>query len=82
MLGSANFTGGQLLHLMSGNLGYQIEHHLFPDLPSNRYPEIAERVQAICERYGLPYTTGPTARSTSSTARCCARSCGCRCRTR
>ena len=41
MLGSANFTGGQLLHVMSGNLGYQIEHHLFPDLPSNRYPEIA-----------------------------------------
>jgi fatty acid desaturase len=58
LLGSANFTGGKLMHLMSGQLGYQIEHHLFPDLPSNRYAEIAERVQALCEKYELPYTTG------------------------
>jgi NADPH-dependent stearoyl-CoA 9-desaturase len=58
LLGSANFTGGKLMHLMSGQLGYQIEHHLFPDLPSNRYPEIAERVRALCEKYELPYTTG------------------------
>ena len=41
MLGSANFEGGPLLHVMSGNLGFQIEHHLFPDLPSNRYAEIS-----------------------------------------
>ena len=59
LLGSANFTGGRLMHIMSGSLGYQIEHHLFPDLPSNRYPEIAERVVALCEKYDLPYTTGP-----------------------
>jgi fatty acid desaturase len=59
LLGSANFTGNRLMHVMSGSLGYQIEHHLFPDLPSNRYPEIAERVTAICEKYDLPYTTGP-----------------------
>ena len=43
---------------MTGNLSHQIEHHLFPDLPSNRYAEIAPRVQEICERYGLPYNTG------------------------
>ena len=48
MLGSANFQGGRLLHVMSGNLGYQIEHHLFPDLPSNRYAEISVRVQDLC----------------------------------
>ncbi|HJQ07640.1 MAG TPA: acyl-CoA desaturase [Nocardioides sp.] len=59
MLGSANFEGGRLLHIVSGSLGYQIEHHLFPDLPSNRYPEIAVKVRALCEKYGLPYTTGP-----------------------
>ncbi len=59
ILGSANFTGGRLMHIMSGSLGYQIEHHLFPDLPSNRYPEIAVRVRALCEKYELPYTTGP-----------------------
>ncbi|KQP81830.1 fatty acid desaturase [Aeromicrobium sp. Leaf291] len=59
MLGSANFQGGKLLHIMSGQLGYQIEHHLFPDLPSNRYAQISEKVQDICGRYGIPYTTGP-----------------------
>jgi NADPH-dependent stearoyl-CoA 9-desaturase len=59
LLGSANFTGSRLLHILSGSLGFQIEHHLFPDLPSNRYPEIAVKVRALCEKYDLPYTTGP-----------------------
>src|SRR3954464_1608077 len=59
LLGSANFTGSPLLHVLSGNLGYQIEHHLFPDLPSNRYAEISVRVRALCDKYDLPYTTGP-----------------------
>jgi NADPH-dependent stearoyl-CoA 9-desaturase len=58
MLGTANFRAGPLLAFMSGNLCYQIEHHLFPDLPSNRYPEIADRVRALCVTYDLPYTTG------------------------
>src|SRR3954468_21581749 len=59
LLGSANFTGSPLLHVLSGNLGYQIEHHLFPDLPSNRYAQISQKVQDLCERYDIPYTTGP-----------------------
>ncbi|GGF36789.1 putative fatty acid desaturase [Marmoricola endophyticus] len=59
MLGSANFEGGPLLHIMSGNLGYQIEHHLYPDLPSNRYAEISVRVKELCAKYELPYTIGP-----------------------
>jgi linoleoyl-CoA desaturase len=58
MLGSANFTAGPLMAFMSGNLCYQIEHHLFPDLPSNRYAEMSVRVKALCEKYELPYTTG------------------------
>jgi linoleoyl-CoA desaturase len=58
VLGAANFEGGPLLHVLSGNLGFQIEHHLFPDLPSNRYAEIAVRVRALCEKYDLPYTVG------------------------
>jgi NADPH-dependent stearoyl-CoA 9-desaturase len=62
MLGSANFHAGKLMAFMSGNLCYQIEHHLFPDLPSNRYAEIAVRVQALCDKYDLPYTTGSLAR--------------------
>ncbi len=59
MLGSANFNSGPVLRFMSGNLSHQIEHHLFPDLPSNRYAEISIRVRALCEKYDLPYTTGP-----------------------
>ena len=59
MLGSANITGGPLFHIMSGNLSHQIEHHLFPDMPSNRYAEAAKEVQAICEKYGLPYNAKP-----------------------
>jgi fatty acid desaturase len=47
---------------LSGNLCYQIEHHLFPDLPSNRLAQIAQRVQAVCATYDLPYTTGSLAR--------------------
>jgi NADPH-dependent stearoyl-CoA 9-desaturase len=43
---------------MSGNLCLQIEHHLFPDLPSNRLHEISVRVRAVCDKYDLPYTTG------------------------
>ncbi|WP_225724934.1 MULTISPECIES: fatty acid desaturase [unclassified Nocardia] len=58
MLGSANFKAGPVMAFMSGNLCYQIEHHLFPDLPSNRYPEIAARVRELCDKYDLPYTTG------------------------
>jgi fatty acid desaturase len=59
MLGSANFRAGPVMAIMSGNLCYQIEHHLYPDLPSNRYAEIAQRVQEVCAKYGVPYTTGP-----------------------
>ncbi|MEE6179715.1 fatty acid desaturase family protein [Mycobacterium sp. 050134] len=69
MLGTANFRAGRVLAFMSGNLCYQIEHHLFPDLPSNRYPEIAERVRALCDTYDLPYTTGSLLRQYLLTAR-------------
>jgi linoleoyl-CoA desaturase len=58
MLGSANFNAGPALRFMSGNLSHQIEHHLFPDLPSNRYAEISVRVRELCDKYDLPYTTG------------------------
>ena len=56
--GSAHLRGGNQIPRMSGTLSFQIEHHLFPDLPSYRYKQIAPRVQEVCERYGLPYNTG------------------------
>ncbi|MBS4729066.1 fatty acid desaturase [Mycobacterium sp. SM1] len=59
MLGSANFNAGPVLRFMSGNLCHQIEHHLYPDLPSNRLAEISVRVREVCDKYDLPYTTGP-----------------------
>jgi len=59
LLGSANIDGSPLFHLLAGNLSFQVEHHLYPDLPSSRYAEIAPRVREICRRYGLPYNTGP-----------------------
>ncbi len=77
LTGAANIDGGALFHVMSGNLGYQVEHHLFPDMPSTRYGEIAPKVREICERYDLPYNTGPFL---SSWAWCSARSCGWRSR--
>ncbi|MHB9752998.1 fatty acid desaturase family protein [Streptomyces sp. BYX5S] len=64
--GSANIEGGPLLHVLTGNLSHQIEHHLFPDLPSNRYAELAPRVREICARYQLPYVSGPLWRQYAS----------------
>jgi linoleoyl-CoA desaturase len=59
LVGAANIEGSPLFHVISGNLGYQVEHHLFPDMPSTRYAKIAPRVKEICERYDLPYNSGP-----------------------
>jgi linoleoyl-CoA desaturase len=67
LLGSCNIDGGKLFHVMSGNLSHQIEHHLFPDMPSNRYPQVAPRVRALCARYRLPYNTRSLSRQFGST---------------
>ena len=53
--GSSNFSGTQGLHILSGNLSHQIEHHLFPDMPANRYSEVAPKIRALCEEYGVNY---------------------------
>jgi linoleoyl-CoA desaturase len=66
MLGSANIDGNRLMHIMTGNLSYQIEHHLFPDLPSNRYQEIAPKIRDLFQRYGLTYTSGPLPKQVAS----------------
>ncbi|MFD7842499.1 fatty acid desaturase family protein [Nocardia sp. NPDC059764] len=55
-LGSANFPSGPVGRILTGSLGYQIEHHLFPDVPSNRLPDVARQVRELAEQYGLPYT--------------------------
>jgi fatty acid desaturase len=67
--GSANIEGGRVFHIMTGHLSHQIEHHLFPDLPASRYPELVPKVRAICERYGQQYNTGSFVRQLTSVAR-------------
>jgi NADPH-dependent stearoyl-CoA 9-desaturase len=67
LLGSCNIRGGKLFHVLAGNLDHQIEHHLFPDMCSNRYPEVAPRVQALAARYGVPYNTGSLTRQFGTT---------------
>ena len=66
MLGSANISGSRAMHFMTGNLSHQIEHHLFPDLPSNRYAEVAPQVKDVFDRYGLTYTTGSLPKQVAS----------------
>jgi fatty acid desaturase len=69
LIGSCNLEGTRLFHIMSGSLSFQIEHHLYPDLPSCRYPEIAPRVRALCDRYNLPYNSGRLGRQYRSVAK-------------
>jgi fatty acid desaturase len=69
LLGSANLTGGKLFHVLAGNLSFQIEHHLFPDVPAHRYAEISVEVREACERYGIPYNTGPLPKQFGSVVR-------------
>nr|WP_203565619.1 acyl-CoA desaturase [Alteromonas hispanica] len=57
-LGSSNIKGGKLFHVLTGHLSFQIEHHLFPDIPARRYREMAPRVQAIFRDHGMHYNTG------------------------
>jgi NADPH-dependent stearoyl-CoA 9-desaturase len=67
--GSANLEGARWLHLFTGHLSHQIEHHLFPDLPAARYPELAPRVRDICARYGQSYRSGSLPRQFGSVVR-------------
>lgn len=57
ILGSCNFSGSKLMHIMSGHLSFQVEHHLFPDIPSSRYEALSKEVQVICQKYNIPYNT-------------------------
>ena len=66
MLGSANISGSKAMHIMTGNLSHQVEHHLFPDLPSNRYGEIAPKVKDLFDKYELRYHTAPLPQQVAS----------------
>lgn len=56
VIGSTNYaTGGDLVDYAHLWLNYQIEHHLFPDIPMKKYQEVQPKVKALCEKYGIPY---------------------------
>ena len=57
---SVNFKGSRRMSILCGHLNYQVEHHLFPDIPSHRYPDMAKEVKAVCAKYNLPYKCNPT----------------------
>lgn len=56
---SRNYPPSRLGDFFHGGLGYQIEHHLFPDLPRHRLRRAAPHVRAYCAARGLPYHEAP-----------------------
>jgi fatty acid desaturase len=60
VLSSANYTcGNDFIDYLSIWLNYQIEHHIFPDLPMSKYQEIQPRVKELCLKYNIPYRQEP-----------------------
>jgi fatty acid desaturase len=53
---SGTIDAGPATAFMTGNLSYQIEHHLYRILPSNRLAEISVRVRQVCDKYDPPYS--------------------------
>ncbi len=63
VLGSVNYaTGSDVGDFLQGFLNYQIEHHLWPDLPARAYQKLQPKVQAVCEKHGVPYVQEGIAR--------------------
>ncbi|MEU6010405.1 acyl-CoA desaturase [Streptomyces sp. NPDC047453] len=55
VLTSRNVRGGRLTDLMLGGLNYQIEHHLFPSMPTPHLRRAQVVVRAYCADLGVPY---------------------------
>ena len=55
VLTSRNVRGGWLTDIALGGLNYQIEHHLFPAMPTPHLRRAQPIVQAYCAEIGLPY---------------------------
>lgn len=54
--GSVNYPGGtDVKDFLLGYLNYQIEHHVWPDLPLLKYRQAAPQLKAICRKHGVPY---------------------------
>ena len=56
IMGSVNYnTGSDFIDFMHGWLNYQVEHHLFPNLPLSQYQKMQPKVKKICEKHNLEY---------------------------
>jgi fatty acid desaturase len=55
VLTSRNVAGSGLVDWLLGGLNYQIEHHLFPNMPRPNLRRAQPLVRAFCQRHGLPY---------------------------
>jgi fatty acid desaturase len=58
VLTSRNVRGSRLVDFLLGGLNYQIEHHLFPNMPRPNLRHAQPLIQAFCARHDLPYTEG------------------------
>jgi len=52
---SRNVRGGRFIDIALGGLNYQIEHHLFPSMPSPNLRKAQPIVQQYCAEIGVPY---------------------------
>ena len=56
IMGSVNYnTGTDLIDFGHGFLNYQIEHHLFPNMPHSFYQKMQPIVKDICKKHNLEY---------------------------
>src|SRR4051794_32913144 len=56
VLTSRNIRGGRFTDLLLGGLNYQVEHHLFPNMPRGNLRKAQPFVQAHCRELQVPYT--------------------------
>jgi fatty acid desaturase len=55
VLTSRNVTGGRMVDIALGGLNYQIEHHLFPAMPTPNLRKAQPIVKAYCAQAGVSY---------------------------
>ncbi|MFD0008781.1 fatty acid desaturase family protein [Streptomyces sp. NPDC127178] len=55
VLTSRNVRGGRFTDIALGGLNHQIEHHLFPSMPSPNLPKARTIVRRYCQELGLDY---------------------------
>ena len=56
VLTSRNVRGSRFVDFLLGGLNYQIEHHLFPNMPRPNLRHAQPLVREFCRQHDLPYT--------------------------